>query len=75
MGASQVGIAVPNFWFAILLVLVFAVDAATGSGRRLSRWERAGAALGALMLPAVALGLVAGGDPDPRHPLGADRGA
>ena len=25
MVASQVGLAVPNFWFAILLVLLFAV--------------------------------------------------
>ena len=26
MAASQVGIAIPNFWFAILLILVFAVQ-------------------------------------------------
>ena len=25
MAASQVGIAIPNFWFAILLILVFSV--------------------------------------------------
>lgn len=26
MAASQIGIAIPNFWFAILLILVFAVN-------------------------------------------------
>jgi peptide/nickel transport system permease protein len=26
MAASQLGIAIPNFWFAILLILVFAVQ-------------------------------------------------
>ena len=26
MGATQLGVAVPNFWFAMLLVLVFAVN-------------------------------------------------
>ena len=25
MGISQIGIAIPNFWFAILLILLFAV--------------------------------------------------
>jgi peptide/nickel transport system permease protein len=25
MAASQLGIAIPNFWFAILLILLFAV--------------------------------------------------
>ena len=26
MGATQLGVAIPNFWFAMLLVLVFAID-------------------------------------------------
>ncbi|REN19210.1 ABC transporter permease subunit, partial [Mycobacterium tuberculosis] len=26
MGMAQVGIAIPNFWFAILLILVFSVQ-------------------------------------------------
>ena len=42
MGASQVGVAVPKFWLAILLVIVFAVtlgsfrraDFPVGEGRR-----------------------------------------
>ena len=37
MGFSQIGIAVPNFWLAILLVLVFAVTLETRSRRRISR--------------------------------------
>lgn len=59
MGFSQLGIAVPNFWFGILLILFFAVQL---------RWFRSGGfpgweagfwpALQALILPAVALALV-----------------
>ena len=37
MGLSQVGLAVPNFWLAILLVIVFAVTLRLVAGRRLSR--------------------------------------
>jgi peptide/nickel transport system permease protein len=58
MGATQVGIAVPNFWFAMLLVLLFAITL---------RWLPAGGfpgwaagpwpALRSLILPAVALAL------------------
>ena len=36
MGLSQVGIAVPNFWLAILLVSRLCGDAQTGSRRRFS---------------------------------------
>ena len=57
-GASQIGIAVPNFWFAILLVLVFAVALrlapAGGFPAGQTRRER----LRALILPAIALGVV-----------------
>ncbi|MHB2167875.1 ABC transporter permease [Alsobacter sp. R-9] len=58
MGATQVGIAVPNFWFAMLLVLLFSITL---------RWLPAGGFPGwnagvwpgfrALILPAVALAL------------------
>lgn len=58
MGAAQLGVAVPNFWFALLLVYLFAVWL---------RWLPAGGfpgwgagiwpALKALMLPALALAL------------------
>ncbi|MCB1364778.1 MAG: ABC transporter permease [Rhodobacteraceae bacterium] len=58
MGATQLGIAVPNFWFAMMLVLIFAVDL---------RWFRAGGfagwdkgfwvAMHSLTLPAISLAL------------------
>jgi peptide/nickel transport system permease protein len=56
MGGTQLGIAIPNFWFAMLLVLVFAVNAALVLRRRLSRLGgRLLAAIKALTLPAIAL--------------------
>src|SRR5690606_31876136 len=58
MGTAQVGVAIPNFWFALLLIYLFAVWL---------RWVPAGGfpgwsgglwpALKALILPAVALAL------------------
>ena len=58
MGATQLGIAVPNFWFAMLLVLVFAVNLRWFSAGGFPGWD-AGLAAGikALTLPAVALAL------------------
>lgn len=58
MGASQVGVAVPNFWFALLLVYVFAVWLRLVPAGGFPGWG-AGAwpALKALILPAVALAL------------------
>jgi peptide/nickel transport system permease protein len=58
MGATQLGIAIPNFWFAMLLVLVFAVGLRWFSAGGFPGWE-AGlfAGLKALTLPAVALAL------------------
>jgi peptide/nickel transport system permease protein len=59
MAASQIGLAVPNFWFAILLVLVFAVHWHIAPSGGFPGWEAGvGRALGALVLPALALGLV-----------------
>jgi peptide/nickel transport system permease protein len=59
MAASQVGLAVPNFWFAILLVLVFAVHWRLVPSGGFPGWGAGlGPALGALILPALALGLV-----------------
>ena len=59
MAASQVGLAIPNFWFGIVLVLIFAVHLAA---RALRAAFPAGPirckALSALILPALALGLV-----------------
>ncbi len=63
MAASQVGIAIPNFWFAILLILVFAVKLQWFSAGGFPGWsedEGGGLAEGlkALLLPAVALAVV-----------------
>ena len=57
MGAAQLGIAVPNFWFAMLLVLVFAVHLRWFAAGGFPGWDDPGAALKALALPAVALAL------------------
>ncbi len=58
MGATQLGVAVPNFWFAMILVLVFAVNLQWFSAGGFPGW-RAGfwPAIKALTLPAIALAL------------------
>lgn len=58
MGTTQLGIAVPNFWFAMLLVLVFSIQLGWFSAGGFPGWE-AGvwAGMKALTLPAVALAL------------------
>ncbi len=63
MAASQVGIAIPNFWFAILLILLFAVQLQWVSAGGFPGWaEDDGGGLleglKALILPAIALALV-----------------
>jgi peptide/nickel transport system permease protein len=59
MTASQVGIAVPNFWFAILLILLFAVKLQWFSAGGFPGWDDAPwQALKALILPAVSLAVV-----------------
>ncbi len=57
MGATQLGIAIPNFWFAMLLVLVFAVTLRWFSAGGFPGWDDPGAAIKALTLPAIALAL------------------
>ena len=57
MGAAQVGIALPNFWFAMLLVLVFAVKLRWLPAGGFPGWSDPLGALRALVLPAVALAL------------------
>ena len=58
MAFSQAGLAIPNFWFAILLILVFAVWLRWLPAGGFPGWEAGpGAALRALTLPALALAL------------------
>ncbi len=58
MGTTQIGIAIPNFWFAILLVLVFSIKLQWVGAGGFPGWE-AGVlpGMGALTLPAIALAL------------------
>lgn len=59
MGLSQVGIAIPNFWFAILLILLFSVHLQWFSAGGFPGWDEGIlGGLKALMLPAVALAVV-----------------
>lgn len=59
MTASQIGIAVPNFWFAILLILVFAVQLHWFPAGGFPGWgDDPALAVRALVLPAVALAVV-----------------
>ena len=58
MGATQLGVAVPNFWFAMMLVLIFAIKLRWFGAGGFPGWDKGhGAALKALTLPAVALAL------------------
>lgn len=58
MGATQLGVAIPNFWFAMLMVLVFAINLRWVSAGGFPGWE-AGLvpAMTALTLPAISLAL------------------
>ena len=65
MALSQLGIAIPSFWFAILLILLFAVKLQWVSAGGFPGWFEEeggpggiGPGLRALLLPAVALALV-----------------
>ena len=58
MGFSQVGMAIPNFWFAILAILFFAVFLGWFPAAGFPGWDAgAGVALWALVLPALSLAL------------------
>ncbi|MDP5308536.1 ABC transporter permease [Paracoccus spongiarum] len=57
MGGTQLGIALPNFWFAMLLVLLFSVRLRLLPAGGFPGWGQPVAALTALLLPAVALAL------------------
>lgn len=58
MAFSQAGLAIPNFWFAILLILLFSVWLGWAPAGGFPGWDQGvAAALGALLLPALALAL------------------
>ncbi|HEY0919915.1 ABC transporter permease [Devosia sp.] len=57
MGLTQLGVAVPNFWFAMLLVLLFSVTLRWFSAGGFPGWSDPLLALKALTLPAIALAL------------------
>jgi peptide/nickel transport system permease protein len=59
MGLSQIGIAIPNFWFAILLILLFSVHLGWFSAGGFPGWDE-GIVQGikSLLLPAISLAVV-----------------
>ncbi|NYZ13192.1 ABC transporter permease [Azospirillum sp. RWY-5-1] len=58
MGFGQLGIAIPGFWFGILLILAFSVQLRWFSAGGFPGWQDGvGPGLKALLLPAVALAL------------------
>ena len=58
MSFAQVGMAIPNFWFGILLVLFFAVTLGWFPSGGFAGWSQGlGPGLWSLLLPAIALGL------------------
>ena len=76
MGVAQLGVAVPNFWFALILVYIFAVWLRLVPAGGFPGWS-AGVwpALQGADPAGDRAGAAAGGDPRPRHALGAARSA
>lgn len=61
MAVSQLGLSVPNFWLAILLILLFAVKLQWVSAGGFAGWQEEGgvwAGLKSLLLPALSLAAV-----------------
>jgi len=58
MGVTQLGVAIPNFWFAMIMVLIFAINLRWFSAGGFAGWD-AGVlpAMKSLTLPAIALAL------------------
>ena len=58
MGFAQLGVAIPNFWFAILLILLFSVKLGWFNAGGFAGWDSGLLpAFKSLVLPAVALAL------------------
>ncbi|MEO9825748.1 MAG: ABC transporter permease [Paracoccaceae bacterium] len=58
MGATQLGIAIPNFWFGVLIVIAFAINLQWFAAGGFPGWDEGFfPAMKALTLPAVALAL------------------
>ncbi len=57
MGATQLGVAVPNFWFAMLLVLLFSITLRWFNAGGFAGWQDPLMAMKSLTLPAIALAL------------------
>lgn len=58
MGITQLGIAIPNFWFAMLMVLLFAITLRWFSAGGFPGWDEGfWLSIKALTLPAIALAL------------------
>ncbi len=58
MGATQLGVAIPNFWFAMLLVVFFAINLRWFSAGGFPGWDKGFfISMKALTLPAISLAL------------------
>ena len=58
MGATQFGVAVPNFWFAMIIVTIFAINLGWFSAGGFPGWDEGfWTGIKALTLPAVSLAL------------------
>ncbi|MCE8007691.1 ABC transporter permease [Aestuariivita sp.] len=58
MGATQLGVAIPNFWFAMMLVLIFAINLRWFSAGGFAGWDEGfWTGIHSLTLPAIALAL------------------
>lgn len=58
MGATQLGVAIPNFWFAMMMVLIFAINLRWFNAGGFAGWENGlWHGLHSLTLPAISLAL------------------
>lgn len=58
MGATQLGVAIPNFWFAMIMVLIFAINLRWFSAGGFPGWDKGFlGGMKALTLPAISLAL------------------